>query len=59
MNLSLAKFTSGGTVATDHRLHAWQFELKLGSPLAAAQRTTQLPSDSPLQPFCLCYPLLC
>ncbi|MPC17219.1 hypothetical protein E2C01_010067 [Portunus trituberculatus] len=44
-NLSLAKFTFSGRVATDHRVHAWRFEFKLGGPLAAAQRTTWLPSD--------------
>ncbi|MPC86243.1 hypothetical protein E2C01_081065 [Portunus trituberculatus] len=56
----------------DHRVHARRFEFKLGSPLVAAQRITQLPSDvrplskpirtqceSPLQPFCWCYPLFC
>ncbi|MPC82875.1 hypothetical protein E2C01_077561 [Portunus trituberculatus] len=47
----------------DHRVHAWQFELKLGGPLVAARRTTRLagdvrplskpirsPCESPLQP---------
>ncbi|MPC59586.1 hypothetical protein E2C01_053610 [Portunus trituberculatus] len=69
VNLSLAEFTFGGRVAKEHQAHAWQFEFKLGDPLAAAQRTTWLLSDvskpirtqceSPLQPFCLCYPLFC
>ncbi|MPC16282.1 hypothetical protein E2C01_009103 [Portunus trituberculatus] len=71
-NLTLAKFTFGIRVATDHRVYAWRFEFKLGSPLMAARRTTQLPGDiralykpirtqceSPFQPFCLCYPLFC
>ncbi|MPC43884.1 hypothetical protein E2C01_037538 [Portunus trituberculatus] len=29
----------------DHRVHTWRFEVKLGSPLAAAWRTTQLPES--------------
>ncbi|MPC69406.1 hypothetical protein E2C01_063630 [Portunus trituberculatus] len=54
----------------DQRVHAWQFEFKLGSHLAATRQTTRLPTDvrplskpirmqceSPLKPFCLCYPL--
>lgn len=44
-NLSLVKFTFGDRVATDHRVHAWRFELKLGGPLAAARRTTRLSGD--------------
>ncbi|MPC38367.1 hypothetical protein E2C01_031873 [Portunus trituberculatus] len=64
-NLSLVKFTFGGRVVTDHRVHAWRFEFKLGGPLAAAQRTMWLPKpirmqrESPLQPFYLCYTLFC
>ncbi|MPC23688.1 hypothetical protein E2C01_016747 [Portunus trituberculatus] len=34
MNLSLAKFTFDGRVATDHRVHAWRFESKLGGRTA-------------------------
>ncbi|MPC52741.1 Serine/threonine-protein kinase/endoribonuclease IRE2 [Portunus trituberculatus] len=33
-NLSLAKFTFGSRLATDHRVHAWRFEFKLGSRTA-------------------------
>ncbi|MPC36373.1 hypothetical protein E2C01_029830 [Portunus trituberculatus] len=29
-NLSFAKFTFSGRVATDHRVHTWRFEFKLG-----------------------------
>ncbi|MPC37658.1 hypothetical protein E2C01_031146 [Portunus trituberculatus] len=42
-NSALAKFTFGGRVATDHRVHALRFEFKLGGHLAAVRRTTQLP----------------
>ncbi|MPC48167.1 hypothetical protein E2C01_041935 [Portunus trituberculatus] len=34
VNLSLAKITFGSRVATNHRVHAWRFKFKLGSPLA-------------------------
>ncbi|MPC52325.1 hypothetical protein E2C01_046190 [Portunus trituberculatus] len=44
-NLSLAKFSFGGRVATDHRVHAWRFEFQLGGLLASARRTTRLPGD--------------
>ncbi|MPC08241.1 hypothetical protein E2C01_000818 [Portunus trituberculatus] len=35
----------------DHRVHAWQFEFKLGSPLAATWRTTWLPVRVPFSYF--------
>ncbi|MPC90548.1 hypothetical protein E2C01_085540 [Portunus trituberculatus] len=47
-NLSLAKFLFGGRVATNHRVHAWRFEFKIGSPLGLHGEPCSSPVTSDL-----------
>ncbi|MPC58441.1 hypothetical protein E2C01_052446 [Portunus trituberculatus] len=65
-NLSWAKFTFGGRVATDHRMHTWRFAFKLGRRMAnhaapgdvrPLSKPIRTQCESPLHPFCLCYRL--